>query len=114
MAAGATTSATTGGFGCIIAGSSLATVGTCVHETASNNGMKIVARFTRHQGLQRACTCNTTLSRRNESVITLMLPLKLDEIEIATGVAIWVIAADLWTSLINRTAAFALIKEHAH
>ena len=43
-----------------------------------------------------------------------MFPLKLDEVEIAAGVAVGVIAADLRTALINCAAALALIKKHAH
>jgi len=57
---------------------------------------------------------NMALGRRNEGFIALMFPFKLDEVEVAAGVAIWVVAADLRTPFINRTAPFALVEEHAH
>ena len=43
-----------------------------------------------------------------------MLPFKLDEVEIAARVAIGVVAADLRSPLINRTAPFTLVEKHAH
>ena len=43
-----------------------------------------------------------------------MFPFKLDEVEIAAGIAVRIVAAHLWASLVNRTAPFTLVKEHAH
>ena len=111
---GMTTAATTGGFGCIIAGSSLGTIGACVHATARNIGANIAERLPTGDAKQRVHTRDRALRRRNKSVITLVFPLKFDEIEIATGTSVRVIAADLRAALVNRTAALALIEEHAH
>ena len=43
-----------------------------------------------------------------------MFPFKLDEIEVTACVAVWIVAADLRTPFVNRTAPFTLIEEHAH
>ena len=43
-----------------------------------------------------------------------MLSLKLDEIEVAAGIAVRIVAANLRASFVNRAAPLGLMEEHAH
>lgn len=98
---------TTTALGCNTAGSSSFTTGTCVHADTSSvietNGEAI-----------RAVSIVRRSGGRNKVLITLVFPLKLEEIVVATGIAIRVGPAHGGASFINRATALALVKKHAH
>lgn len=98
------TGATTMGLGCNTAGSSFWTTGVCEHaDSSATTHAANVGRASR-----------TGLGGRNEGVITLVFPFKFDEVVIAAGAAIGVLAAHRWTPLIDGAAALGLVEKHAH
>jgi len=99
--------ATTTGLGCNTAGSSSFTTGACVH---ADNKITVESSSA---AIRDACIERRS-GRRNEVVITLMFPFKLEKVVITTGRAIWIIPTHSRAPFINGAAAFGLVKKHTH
>ena len=100
----------TGG-GVTVAGSTTATGGVCAQPVS-------IPTITPAKHLAPLHSMGGTLAdssgRRYETFVTLMLSFKFDEVEIATGRTVWVVAAHLRASFVVGTATLDLIEEHAH